>query len=58
MIKGLKKESATELYYYINGEKVLGKNELMHGYCTRLRGNCTGLWGLLWLMGKLRKIEG
>ena len=45
MIKGLKKESATELYYYENGEKVLGKNELMHGYCTRLRGNCTGLLG-------------
>ena len=45
MIKGLKKESATELYYYINGEKVLGKNELMHGYCSGLRGNCTGLMG-------------
>ena len=45
MIKSLKKESATELYYYINGEKVLGKNELMRGNCTRLRGNCTGLWG-------------
>ena len=52
MIKGLKKESATELYYYINGKKVLGKNELMLGYCsglwgdcTGLLGNCSGLWG-------------
>ena len=52
MIKGLKKESATELYYYINGKKVLGKNELMLGYwaglwgdCTGLRGDCTGLSG-------------
>ena len=45
MIKGLKKESATELYYYINGKKVLGKNELMHGYCFGLWGDCSGLSG-------------
>ena len=45
MIKSLKKESATELYYYINGKKVLGKNELMLGYCSGLWGNCTGLSG-------------
>ena len=45
MIKGLKKESATELYYYINGKKVLGKNELMLGDCTGLSGCCTGLSG-------------
>ena len=45
MIKGLKKESSTELYYYINGKKVLGKNELMRGDCTGLSGDCSGLWG-------------
>ena len=45
MIKSLKKESVWDLYYYINGKKVLGKNELMLGNCTDLRGNCTGLWG-------------
>ena len=59
MIEGLKKESATELCHYINGEKFLGKNKLMHGNCadlcgdcsslqgncTELWGNCTGLWG-------------
>ena len=45
MIKGLKKESATELYHYKNGEKVLGKNKLMLGNCTGLSGDCTGLWG-------------
>ena len=45
MIRGLKKESATELYYHINGKKVLGKNELMRGGCTSLSGDCSGLWG-------------
>ena len=59
MIEWLKKESATELYHYKNGEKFLGKNKLMHGNCadlcgdcsslqgncTELWGNCTGLWG-------------
>ena len=45
MIKGLKKESVWDLYYYKNGEKVLGKNELMHGYFSGLWGNCSGLWG-------------
>ena len=44
MIKGLKKESATELYHYENGKKVLGKNKLMHGNCTDLWGNLD-LWG-------------
>ena len=45
MIKGLKKESVWDLYYHINGEKVLGKNELMRGGCTSLSGDCSGLWG-------------
>ena len=59
MIEGLKKESVWELCHYINGEKFLGKNELMHGNCadlcgdcsslsgdcSGLKGDCTGLWG-------------
>ena len=45
MIKGLKRESASELYHFHNGKKVLGKNELMLGNCTGLSGDCTGLSG-------------
>ena len=45
MIKGLKKESVWDLYYYINGKKVLGKNELMHGNCADLCGDCSSLSG-------------
>ena len=44
MIKSLKKESVWDLYYYINGKKVLGKNKLMHGNCADLWGNLD-LWG-------------
>ena len=59
MIKGLKKESATELYYYINGKKVLGKNELMLGDCTGLRGDCTGLSGdCTWVHGSCTGLWG
>ena len=45
MIKGLKKESYWDLYYHINGKKVLGKNELMLGYWAGLWGDCSGLSG-------------
>lgn len=34
-----------ELYHFVDGENVVGKNEKMSGDCTGLRGNCTGLSG-------------
>ena len=66
MIKGLKKESATELYYYKNGKKVLGKNELMLGNCTGLsrrqflRPILHGSIGVYWqsfLLGKRKRLH-
>ena len=45
-IKPLKRiNRMKELYYYDDGNKIIGKNNKMTGNCTGLSGNCSGLWG-------------
>ena len=44
MTKPLKR-TATQLYHYANGERVVGPNPNMSGNCTGLSGNCTDLSG-------------
>ena len=34
-----------ELYYILNGVKIIGRNPLMLGDCSGLTGNCTDLRG-------------
>jgi hypothetical protein len=42
ILKRIKKE---ELYHFVDGIKVIGKNKKMHGDCSGLSGDCTDLNG-------------
>ena len=33
------------LYHYVAGARTEGAHEDLHGDCSGLRGDCTGLWG-------------
>jgi hypothetical protein len=45
MKKALKKDSANQLFHFVDGKRVDEKNENMSGDCTGLYGDCTGLYG-------------
>jgi len=43
--KPLRRFVPSEIFHYVNGERVKGPNQNMSGNCSNLHGDCTGLEG-------------